>query len=58
MKLNCSCEELYEYYQMHRSVNDEFDEVFPISMSEIPSILIHSHENKSLYHPKMLETLI
>mgnify|MGYP002625679024 CR=1 FL=1 len=57
-KLNCTCAELSEYYRLHRSADDEFDEVFPISPAEIPHILAHSQESADAYHPSSFLRLL
>lgn len=51
VKLNCTCMELYEYYQLHRSSDDEFDELFTIKISEIMNILNQVFALSEKYHP-------
>lgn len=58
VKLNCTCIELYEYYQLHRSAGDEFDELFPINTSQIIEILKNSNDLSDKYHPSSFLRLL
>lgn len=58
VKLNCSALELYEYYQLHRSADDEFDEIFPIKLSQISDILNRSEAVSGEYHPSSFLRLL
>lgn len=58
VKLNCTCAELYEFYQLHRSADDEFDAIYPITLAEIPDILLHSESLAEQYHPSSFLRLL
>lgn len=58
VKVSCTCEELSEYYSMHRSMSDEFNEVFPITLDEAASILDRSNELIKEYHPSSFLRLL
>lgn len=50
-RLKCTTEELAEYYKIHRSFADEFNEVFPIPMKDVREILENSNIDSGKYHP-------
>ena len=58
VKINCTCQQLGEYYAMHRSADEEFDRIFPIPAEDIPGILKHSEELALQYHPSSFLRLL
>lgn len=58
VRLKCTAEQLAEYYRLHRSFGDEFNEVFPIPMEEIPELLENSLEQGAHYHPSSFLRLL
>ena len=58
VKLNCTCEQLIDYYRFHRSHDAEFTEIFPIFTEQIPDILQNSRQLKEQYHPSSFLRLL
>lgn len=58
VRLKCTTEQLFSYYKMHRSSLDEFDELYPISVDEVPEILKNSDHLRDQYHPSSFLRLL
>ena len=58
VRLHSTTKQLYDFYQINRSSEDEFDELFPISTDEIPSILQNSNQLQNAYHPSSFIRLL
>ena len=50
--------QLCDYYKIHRSSEDEFDELYPISVEEVPAILQNSRQLEDKYHPSSFLRLL
>lgn len=58
MRLKSTTQQLFEYYKMHRSSEDEFDELYPIALKEVPDILKNSKRLQNEYHPSSFIRLL
>lgn len=58
VRLRSTTKQLYDFYQINRSSEDEFDELFPISLDEVPNILRNSNQLRNEYHPSSFIRLL